>query len=129
MAVGTQESKGESVAHVPLDARWYLADLVIQMDIEGDDYPLVHINTVLVNATDPEDAFTKAIELGKSEEMTYENTDHRQVRVRFRGLRELLVIYDELEHGAEMMFEERAGLGESEISALTTKKSDLSVFS
>ena len=46
----------------------------------------------------------------------------------FRGLGELVVIHDELEHGAELAYQERVGLTEEQIRALVIPKVQLGVF-
>jgi hypothetical protein len=89
---------------------------------------VIHINCLLIRADSPEEAYDKAIELGKEAEDQYENTDGDQVSVVFRGLRNLLVIYDELEHGAEIKYAEIVGLSEEEIRNLVAPKAELGVF-
>lgn len=116
------------MGYIPKDAKWYLADLIVQMSIEAEPRSLIHINTVLVRADTPEEAHHKALELGRQGEHSYENTDGRIVSVVFRGLGELNVIHDELEHGAELIYRERVGLSEDQIGALTKPKPQLGVF-
>jgi hypothetical protein len=116
------------MAFIPEGARWYLADLVLEHLIEGDPHNVVHVNTHLVEADSPEEAYRKAIDLGKSGEMQYANTDGRQVTVRFRGLRNLNVIHEELEDGAELTYEEEVGVPEAVLASWLTEKKDLGVF-
>jgi hypothetical protein len=94
------------MAYVPKDARWYLADVVLEHTVERDPRNVVHVNVHLIEADSPERAFEKATALGREAEQVYENTAGREVRVTFRGLRELNVIHDALEDGAELVFEE-----------------------
>ena len=101
---------------------------IVQMRIEGEQRSLIHINTLLVRADSPEEAHQKACELGRQEERSYENTDGRVVSVIFRGLGELVVIHDELEHGAELAYQEKVGLTEEQIRALVIPKPQLGVF-
>ncbi len=61
-------------------------------------------------------------------EETYENSDGDLVTVIFRGLHNLLVIYDDLEHGAELAYSEKIGLSEAAVQALLAAKSELAVF-
>ncbi len=95
---------------VPVGARWYLAGLILEHTIEGDPRNVVHVNTHLIEADAPEEAYQKANALGRAGEMAYANTDGKQVRVAFRGLRDLDVIHDDLEDGAELFYEERVGI-------------------
>ena len=112
------------------DARWFIADLVVELKIASGivNDNVIHINIVLVEAQSAEEAYTRALVLGQNYEMTYDNTDGNRVEVRFRGLRDLNVIHDELEHGAELTYERRQGLQDDEIQALVRPKQDLAVF-
>lgn len=116
------------MGHIPKNAKWYLADLIVQKRIEEEPRSLIHINTVLVRADSPEEAHHKALDLGRQEERNYENTDGKVVSVIFRGLGELNVIHDELEHGADLAYQERVGLTEEQIRALVIPKPQLGVF-
>lgn len=89
------------MGYIPADATWYLAEIVEQIAVEGYPRFTVHTNTVLIRADSPEDAYTRAVELGTSHQMAYENPDGKQVTFTFRGLRELVVIHEKLEDGAE----------------------------
>lgn len=113
---------------IPANARWYLADVILEHRIEDDTRNVVHINTVLVEAASPEDAYAKARQLGKAGELEFRNTDGKWVRIRFRGLRQLNVIHDELEHGAELMYDEFVSVSEKTIKKWITPKKDLGVF-
>jgi Domain of unknown function (DUF4288) len=114
--------------YIPDDAAWYLADLVEEIRVEGDPRSVVHINTVLVNAQSPEEAFTRACQLGQEAEQDYLNPSGRRVTFVFRGLRNLNVIHDPLEHGGELCFSERVGLSDAEIRGLVRDKDSLGVF-
>lgn len=116
------------MAYIPEDAKWYLAEIIEEFTIEDDLDTIVHINLVLVRADSPEEAYTNALDLGKEGEMIYQNTDNKQVTVTFRGLRDLNVIHDELEHGAELIYEERLGLSKEEVNRLVRDKEDLGIF-
>jgi Domain of unknown function (DUF4288) len=132
MAAGTLGSdnrkKEERVPYIPPDTRWFLAEVVVQFDEEGGNPPLVHVNTKLIRADSPDEAFRKAQQLGQREESEYENTDGKRVRVKFRGLRDLFAVSDGLEDGAELLYEELIGLDESQIQALVREKPNLAVF-
>jgi hypothetical protein len=68
------------------------------------------------------------MELGMSGEQSYENPDGRRVNFRFRGLRDLNVVHDELEHGAELTFSENIGMDDSAIAEWVSSKEELGVF-
>ncbi|UBF28297.1 DUF4288 domain-containing protein [Kovacikia minuta CCNUW1] len=116
------------MAYIPDDAKWYIAEIVMECQVEGNSRNVVHTNIVLVRADSPEEAFEKAEELGRGGEDRYLNTSDQEVTFQYRGLRELNVIHDELEHGAELMYEEEIGVQEDELKAMISLKSDLAVF-
>ncbi len=116
------------MGYIPKDAKWYIAELVMEFQIEGDSRNVVHVNIVLIRADSPEEAFEKAEQLGREDEDTYKNPDNHTVTVTYRGIRALNVIHDELEHGAELMYEEKIGICEDKLQAMLTPKSELAIF-
>ena len=116
------------MAFVPKDAEWFLADLVQEIRVAGSKRNIVHINYVIIRATSPQAAFARATALGKRSEISYTNEMGKKVTIRFRGLRNLDVIYDPLEDGCEIMFEEKMGVSEKGIRKLVRAKSELEVF-
>jgi Domain of unknown function (DUF4288) len=118
------------MGYVPKDAKWYLADIVLEIAIEDDPRNVVHTNLVLIRADSPEEAYQKAIELGTSNEASWENIDGKRVTFRFRGLRDLNVILSrKLEHGVELSYCESIGMDEAAIQKWVTLKEELGVFS
>lgn len=116
------------MAYIPENAKWYLATMIQEITVEGDSQNVVHKNYILVRGDSPENAYEKAHELGKKSEVSYDNPNGRLVQIKFKGLSELNVIYDELEHGAELHYEELIGLSEEQVEALLRPKKDLAVF-
>lgn len=116
------------MAYIPEDAKWYIAELVIECKIEGEPRNVVHVNIILVRADSPQSAFEKAEQLGKESEISYLNPKNQQVTWYYRGLRDLNVIHDYLEHGAELMFEEKIGVSKDKVQNMITDKSELNVF-
>ncbi|MEW6499428.1 MAG: DUF4288 domain-containing protein [Cyanobacteriota bacterium] len=116
------------MAYIPKDAKWYVAELVMECRIEGEARNVVHVNIVLVRADSPEEAFEKAEQLGKEDEISYLNPMNQRTVWLYRGLRDLNVIHDELEHGAELMFEERINVSEGAVQDMITTKSQLNLF-
>ena len=104
---------------------WYVADLVERIAVGGDRRSLVHINTVLVRAASREAAYDAAVALGQEAEREYDNPHGRRVRVTFLGLRHLAEIWDDLKHGAEILFDERVGLSEADIADLVRPREAL----
>lgn len=113
---------------IPEGARWYLADIVLEHVIEDDPRNVVHVNTHLVEAGSSDEAYEKAIALGRGSELEYLNTDAKMVRVVFRGLRGLRVIHDPLEDGAEIAWSESIGVSEAELSGWLVPRESLGVF-
>jgi hypothetical protein len=116
------------MSFIPEGAKWYLANIVEEITVEGDSRNVVHTNLILIRADSPEEAYQKAIEFGIAGEQSYENIDGKRVTFRFRGLRELQVIHDELEHGAELSYREDIGVDESTIQKWVASKEELGVF-
>jgi Domain of unknown function (DUF4288) len=116
------------MAYIPADAHWYIAEVILEHIIEDDPRNVVHVNVHLIEATSPDEAYKKAIALGRRNEMAYESTTGGMVRVVFRGLRDLNVIHEVLEDGAEIMYEKHIGVSEQTLRTMAKKRRALSVF-
>ena len=116
------------MSYIPKDAKWYLADIVIEHRIEGDTRNVIHINTLLVRANSPERAYTRAMKLGQEAQYECRNSDDKEVQLVFRGLAGLSVIHDQLRSGAELIYQERIGLMEEQVEKLILPKAKLDVF-
>jgi len=106
------------MSYIPANAKWYPADIVEQIVVEGDPRNIVHTNTVLVRADSPEDACAKANELGLRGQLSFENPEGKKVTITCRGLLDLTVIHDELEHGAELTYTEEIDMDETAIQPI-----------
>ena len=107
---------------------WYVAEMVEEYRAAGETTSLLHINTVLLNANSAEEAFNKAIAMGMFVNRIFVNADNVKVEARFRGLRQLYHVYDPLEDGCELFYEERLGVSEEEIATLLSSKQTLAAF-
>lgn len=116
------------MSYIPSGAKWWLADIVLEIRVDGEAGSLVHYNLTLLRADSAEHAYSKALARGAESAGTYTNTDGKQVHVLFRGLRDLFVIYEDLEDGAELLYEEKVNLPETEILASIRQKDTLAVF-
>ncbi|MGA8012373.1 MAG: DUF4288 domain-containing protein [Candidatus Acidiferrales bacterium] len=116
------------MAHIPPSARWYVAELVEQITVEGDPRTVAHKNLVLIRADSPEEAYKKSLAIGREGEDSYENPAGRLVQIAFRGISDLNVIHDELDHGAELLYEEIVGPSEEEVKRWLVPKEQLGVF-
>jgi Domain of unknown function (DUF4288) len=113
---------------IPRGAEWYIADIVEEIRVEGDRRNVLHINQVLVRADSPGEAYARSLELGKHCNLTYRNQRGKNVRINFRGLRDLSVVHDKLEHGAELSYQEMVGVTERKIRKWIRTKEELGVF-
>jgi len=70
------------MARRPRKMKWFVADLVMEIKVNGDAHNVVHVNTVLV-----EHAYRSSVELGRSQAWKpYSNPAGRKVSTRFVGL-------------------------------------------
>lgn len=116
------------MAFIPQHANWYLAQIVVEIIVEDETQNAIHVNYLLIQAGSPEEAYAKALQLGTQHESTYRNPKGQEVVLRFRGLRNLNVIYEALEDGTELLYEEKIGVPSNEVSKLIRPKKLLAVF-
>jgi len=116
------------MAFIPSDAEWYVADLVEEIHVIGRKRQTIYINTVLIKAASPDEAFRKATRIGKNCNTKYKNTYGEQVICRFHGIRELNVIHEPLEDGCEILFRSKPNMTQEGIKRMVSKRSDLAVF-
>ena len=96
-------------------ARWYIAVIVIASSIKdvSEDAPAVDLQYRLIRAVDHEEAYRRAIELGRNESHSYENSAGSTVRWEFAGLHDLRELDEsELVDGTEVysrIVREKAG--------------------
>lgn len=53
------------MAYIPENAKWYVAELVEEITVVGEPLNVVHKNLVLVRAGSPQEAYDKALALGR----------------------------------------------------------------
>ena len=112
---------------IPKDMEWFLADLIQQFKYVDGSHS-IFVNTILVKATSIEQAYEKALGFGEAYNYSFTNTNQEEVKVSFRGLRDLYLIYDKLEDGAELIYEKYEEITEDEIAAMVTPKEKLTAF-
>jgi hypothetical protein len=112
---------------IPKDMEWFLAELIQQFTY-ADGSHSAYVNTILVKATSLEQAYEKALKFGEAYNETFTNTDQEEVKVSFVGLRDLFLIYEKLEDGAEVLYSEYEEITEEEIAAMVTPKEKLAAF-
>jgi hypothetical protein len=108
-------------------ASWYLASLVVEARVEGDNESLVHVNVHLLRADSDVSAYETAVGpgFGSDYNWTHTNTEGRQVTTRFRGVSELIRLLDAPIHGAELYYFEHVALSERDICAMVRSKEEL----
>lgn len=113
---------------------WYIAGIMIRF--EGNDENqnnvnrrcLVWENQHLIKAKNPDEAYKKALKIGKDSESEYVNTDGESVRWIFEGLTTLIPVYEELEDGAEIMWIKHENKAVKTIRSRVKSKENLEVF-
>src|SRR6266496_4771685 len=113
------------MGYVPKNAKWWIAEIVEEITVQDDPRNVVHVNFNLIRADSPEEAYTKSLELGKQGETEYSNSEGKNVQIRFRGLRNLTVMYDAIEHGAELIYEERIDVPPDELENASEQSNSL----
>jgi hypothetical protein len=116
------------VGHIPKVTEWYIAELLMEIRVHGARCNVLHRDLILINAHSPEEAYDKAIRNGQNGETDYKNLKDQNVEIRFRGITKPDVIYDPLEDGAELYFEEQLDVPESEILLMIPPREKLDVF-
>jgi hypothetical protein len=117
------------MAYIPKNAKWYVADLIMEIIVSGDERNVVHRNQTLIRADSPLEAYEKALSFGIEGEISYDNSKQQLVQHRFRGVSRLDVLHDELEDGAELTLDEHIGVPATVIANWIPPKEELSVFS
>jgi hypothetical protein len=116
------------MGYIPRDAEWFVAELVMEITVQGADRNVVHRNLILVHADEPESAYAHALEFGQKAEASYKNPSDHLVQIRFRGISRLDVIVDPLGDGAELLFSESVGVAQDQIERWIPPKEQLAVF-
>lgn len=113
---------------------WYIAGILLRFEVVGekelkpDSRYLSWENQHLIKAENPDEAYEKALKLGKESESEYVNPDGRNVKWIFEGLTTLIAVYEELEDGAEIIWIECENKSLKKIKSLVKNKENLEVF-
>jgi len=111
-----------------MTVEWYLAELVMKITVADDPRNVVHQNLVLIKANSPDDAYEKAINLGKNEESSYTNPYGKVVQFTFEGLSGLDLIDEELGDGAELTFRSKVGVSDDQLHLMVLPRDRLHAF-
>jgi len=82
-------------------------------------------NHHLIKADSPEKAFDKAVKLGKEAEYKFTNTDKVEMEWIFVGIGELLPIYEDIEDGAEIMWNDYGVISNRRTMRMPYEKKEL----
>jgi hypothetical protein len=113
---------------------WYATSVLIRAGFGENEKTnlnsrcLAWENYLIIKAKDPDEAYEKAIKLGKAHADKYSNSDGEIVTWVFEGLTMLVPIYEELEDGAEIGWSEHKNTAVKTIKSLVKSKDDLEVF-
>jgi hypothetical protein len=109
--------------------RWYVSHEILAFEPRAKSAVRkldVWENLILISANSPEQAYGKAIESGRASEGPV-MLDGRPGFCKFKGLRELVLVYDDLEDGVELEWHELE-LTKKEIEKLIRPKRKLHAF-
>lgn len=114
---------------------WWIASLVERFEYYDEDKNnlnrrcLAWVNTILIQAHDREEAYRKALEYGSYSEGSeaWDDTG-RKGCWRFEGIATLLPIYDQLEDGAELLWEEHENRSVKTVQSWVRQKEELETF-
>jgi hypothetical protein len=115
------------MVNAPIEDKWYVAELVQEFAIEGEQDNVIHCDMLLIHANSPEAAYDEAIRFGAGD-ATYTNPEGKTVTARFRGLKSLHRMWEEPHHGALVSWEKRTGMSETELQAWLPSKKELDAF-
>ena len=116
-------------SHLYETRKWYISHEILcaQPDDQRIDEPLtVWENLILIRANGPEEAYEKAMEHGRISENEI-RINGKKGHFKFCGLKDLMLVYDELEHGAELEWYEME-LTSAQANELTKPKEQLHAF-
>jgi hypothetical protein len=85
------------MADSPETARWYIAELVEELILDGNIRNVIHRKTRVIFADCQEDAYQKALSLSQEHEPTYLNQTLKGAQTRYWGLNELNLLQNETE--------------------------------
>lgn len=111
------------------EIKWYLSYEVLYFEYEDsklqEDY-VVWENLILIEADSPEKAYRKAVEHGKLSEGEL-RINEKKGFCKFKGLKKLIPIYEEIEDGCEIEWREYEA-SKKELNKLVGSKRKLQAF-
>ena len=113
------------------DGNWYIVEIIEKCEPvkrnEKQDLRRVTTwgNHHLIKANSPEKAFDKAVKLGKEKNYKFINSDKLEMESIFVGIGELLPIYEDIEDGAELMWNDYGFISNRRTMRMPYEKKEL----
>ena len=114
------------------NGNWYIVELIEKCEPvernENQDLRRVTTwgNHYLIKAESPEEAFDKAVEIGKECEFKFTNTDNLEMEWIFVGIGDLLPIYENIiEDGVELMWNDYGFISNRRATRMALTKEEL----
>ncbi len=110
---------------------WFLVEIVEKFE-PADSNKLQELRRVttwgnyhLINAKTPSEAYDKAIKIGKTSNYNFINQDKIQMKSEFLGIGDLLPIYEDLEDGAEILWNDYGFISSKRSKKIVRTKKEL----
>lgn len=113
------------------NGNWYIVEIIEKCEpVERNETQELRRVTTwgnhhLIKADSPEKAFEKAVKLGKEAEYKFTNTDKIEMEWIFVGIGEILPIYEDIEDGAELMWNDYGFISNRRTMRMPYKKKEL----
>jgi hypothetical protein len=113
------------------NGNWYIVEIIEKCEpVERNEKQELRRVTTwgnhhLIKADSPEKAFDKSVKLGKEAEYKFTNTDKIEMEWIFVGIGELLPIYEDIEDGAELMWNDYGFISNRRTMRMPYKKKEL----
>ncbi|SFN68234.1 protein of unknown function [Algoriella xinjiangensis] len=110
---------------------WFIAEIIEKLEPvnrdETNDLRRVTTwgNNVIIKANSLEEAYDKAVKIGKEGEYIFTNTDKVEMQWIFVGVGDLLPIYEDIEDGAEIMWTDYGFISNRRTMRMAYEKSEL----
>ena len=105
-----------------MELKWYLADLVTELRVEGEEPSSVHFDLHLVLARNAAEAYDKALRIGGGKAKQYLRSDGNLMSFLFRGLNDLVAMDEDFADGARILFRSQPEASEEDIQNLVTPR-------
>ena len=113
------------------NGNWFIVEIIAKCEpVERNEKQELRRVTTwgnhhLIKADSPEKAFDKAVKLGKEAEYKFTNCDKIEMEWIFVGIGELLPIYEDIEDGAELMWNDYGFISNRRTMKMPYKKKEL----